>query len=34
MESLPFLDLAKPLIKVVEISTQDSLGTGKDVYNP
>jgi hypothetical protein len=34
MESLPFLDLGKPKIKSIEISTQDFLGIGKGIYNP
>jgi hypothetical protein len=33
MESIPFLDLSEPKIKFIEISTQGSLGIGKDVYN-
>jgi hypothetical protein len=33
MESLPFLDLGKPKIKSIEISTQCFLGTSKSVYN-
>jgi hypothetical protein len=33
MKSLPFLDLGKPKIKSIEISTQGSLGTCKGVYN-
>jgi hypothetical protein len=34
IESLPFLDLGRPKIKSIEISTQGSLGTGKGVYSP
>jgi hypothetical protein len=33
MESLSFIDLGKPKIKSIEISTQGSLGTGKGLYN-
>jgi hypothetical protein len=33
MESLPFLDLGKPKIKYIEISTQGSLEISKGVYN-
>ena len=34
IESLPFVDLGKPKIKSIEISTQGALGIGKGVYNP
>jgi hypothetical protein len=33
MKSLPFLELNKPKIKFIEISTQGYLGTGKNIYN-
>jgi hypothetical protein len=33
MESLSFIDLGKPKITSIEISTQGSLGTGKGLYN-
>jgi len=33
MESVSFLDLGKPKIKPIEISTQGSLGTSKGLYN-
>jgi hypothetical protein len=33
MESLHFLDLGKPKINSIQISTQGSLGTYKGLYN-
>jgi len=33
IESLHFLDLGRPKMKSIEISTQGSLGTGKGVYS-
>jgi hypothetical protein len=33
IKSLHFIDLCRPKIKSIEISTQGSLGTGKGVYN-
>jgi hypothetical protein len=33
IESLPFLDLGRPKMKSIKISTQGSLGTGKGVYS-
>jgi hypothetical protein len=34
IESFPFLDLGRPKMKSIEISTQGSLGIGKGVYSP
>jgi hypothetical protein len=34
IDSLPFLDLGRPKIKSIEISTQGFLGTGKGMYSP